>query len=635
MTTPNTRLILAIAVLLLVFVMHAGSRAQVTEEHRGPGPTPPRVSLVDGEVSFWRPGAEDWAPAKVNTPLAPGDSVYAGDRGNIEVQVAPRVVARAGSDTQLGLETLEDDFVQFKVTAGHAAVDVRESHPGRTIEVDTPQGAFTIDQPGYYRLDVDQDRATFITRRGGKGSVVPAGGQETDVAPDTQVVLQGNAEGAQLSTGGAPAPDDWDNWNTARTDSLGEPRSTRYLPRDVSGAEDLDRSGAWHNEPQYGPVWVPAATPPGWAPYSAGRWIWDPYYGWTWVDDAPWGWAPFHYGRWVSVGGVWGWAPGPIIATPFYAPALVGFFGAPGVGVSVSIGFPFVSWVALGFGEPLVPWWGPVGFIGTCWWGGWGGPHVVNNVVVQRNTYVNVRNVRIYRNEQVTNAVIAVHRDRFGHPGGEHVRLSPTDVHRLQPVHGNLAVHPTPPSLVPSAGRGIRPPEAVRTRPVAATRAPEDPRPHLRASGLNPEPAQAPPPRLVQSRHGAPTGAPRTAASGAQPQPPPPPHAGHQPVSNAPQHPTPPAAHPSPGATSRVPTEPRREAPSPPRAGQPREGAAPPAARRTGSASETPTPSSRPAPAPGYPRQRPTAEYSRGTPHGGAPRPAPAPGRKTSRRGAG
>lgn len=24
--------------------------------------TPPRLSFVDGKASFWRPGAEDWAP---------------------------------------------------------------------------------------------------------------------------------------------------------------------------------------------------------------------------------------------------------------------------------------------------------------------------------------------------------------------------------------------------------------------------------------------------------------------------------------------------------------------------------------------------------------------------------------------
>ena len=144
--------------------------AAAADEERG-GPTPPRVSFLDGDVSFWRPGAEDWAPAKPNTPLAPGDSLYTGDKANVELQLAPRALVRGGSGTEIGLESLERDFVQLKVTAGHVALDLRERELGRTIEVDTPQGAFTIDRPGYYRVDVDENRTTFLTRRGGASSV--------------------------------------------------------------------------------------------------------------------------------------------------------------------------------------------------------------------------------------------------------------------------------------------------------------------------------------------------------------------------------------------------------------------------------------------------------------------------------
>jgi len=84
----------------------------------------------------------------------------------------------------------------------------------------------------------------------------------------------------------------------------------------------------------------------------------DPFYGWTWVDTAPWGWAPYHHGRWVFVNGFWEWAPGPVLPRPVYAPALVAFLGGPGVHVGIGPGGPIVGWVALGWGEPCVPWWG-------------------------------------------------------------------------------------------------------------------------------------------------------------------------------------------------------------------------------------------------------------------------------------
>src|SRR5207244_6542050 len=78
------------------------------------GRTPPRLSYVDGEVSFWRPGASNWAPAQINTALVPGDETYTGNRGNLELQVGTRAFVRAWGDTQLGLVNEEPDFLQLK-----------------------------------------------------------------------------------------------------------------------------------------------------------------------------------------------------------------------------------------------------------------------------------------------------------------------------------------------------------------------------------------------------------------------------------------------------------------------------------------------------------------------------------------
>ena len=52
---------------------------------------------------------------------------------------------------------------------------------------------------------------------------------------------------------------------------------------------------------------------------------------------------------------------------------------------------------------------------GVATWRGWGGPRVVNNVVVNRTTTVNVTNITVYRNVNVNNAVVGVPADRFGH----------------------------------------------------------------------------------------------------------------------------------------------------------------------------------------------------------------------------
>ena len=433
------------------------------------GRTPPRLSYVDGEVSFWRPGASNWAPAQVNTPLAAGDETYTGNRGNLELQIGARAFVRAWGDTQLGFVNQEPDFLQFRVTAGHVSLDLRGVEPGRTVEIDTPTAAFTVDAPGYYRVDVSPERTAFITRRSGRATMTVAGGSAVAIAPSEEVVLDG-ATTPRVQSFVAPPLDVWDSWNYARTDELIDSMSARYVPAGVYGVDDLDHYGAWRVVPTYGAVWVPREVATGWAPYSTGRWVADPQYGWTWVDAAPWGWAPYHHGRWVNVDGYWAWAPGPLVARPVYAPALVAFFGAPGV--HVVVGSPFVSWVALGWGEPLVPWWGSARFVDRPSWAGWGGPRVVNNVVVNRTTVVNVQNITVYNNTTVRNAVVAVREDAFGRRAVHEARVADVDVRRLEPVHGRLRVTPDASSFVAASGPAVTPPPQTLQRRVVATRRP-------------------------------------------------------------------------------------------------------------------------------------------------------------------
>jgi len=438
-------------------------------------PTPPRISYLHGDVSFWRPGAQDWTPAALNMPLAPGDVVYAGPGGNVEVQVGTRAFVRAAYGAQLGLDNQEPDFLQLRVTSGYAAVDLRELPAGHTVELDTPGAAFTLERAGYYHAEVGTDTTTFRTHRGGTATMTPSGGAATPVAANQQIVLSGG-ETPRVETGTAAPLSAWDRWNYQRSDYLVQPSSARYVSTGVYGGETLDQHGTWRSVETYGTVWVPTGVPAGWSPYTTGHWIWDPRFGWTWLDDAPWGWAPYHHGRWVFVGPYWAWAPGPRVIRPVYSPALVVFLGGP-----VVVGRP-LYWAPLGWGEPVIRWWGGPRFVGVAWWGGWGGPRVVNNVVVTRATTVNVTNITVYRNVNVTNAVVRVSADRFGQPGVRPTRVADAaEVRGLAPVHGAPDVRPSSASLGASAtAASVRPPDAVRSRAVVATRAPQDPAASLR-----------------------------------------------------------------------------------------------------------------------------------------------------------
>jgi hypothetical protein len=459
------------------------------------------VSYIDGSVSFWRPGAQDWAPATLNTALAPGDVLYADRNANAEIQIGPRAFVRLREAAQVGLDNHDADFLQLRVTGGHAALDLRELASEQTVELATPFAAFTIERAGYYRIDVADESVTFSTHRGGRAIVTPAQGSATPIAVDQRVVITG-ADPPRVELGPAPALTAWDTWNFERSAYLMQQPIARYVSPEIYGTQELDRHGTWRVDGDYGPLWVPRAVPTGWVPYSAGRWIWDPIYGWTWLDDAPWGWAPYHYGRWVFVHNAWAWAPGPVRVRPVYAPALVVFFGEG----PVRLGRP-VAWAPLGWGEPLIPWWGRRGFVGVPWWGGWGGPRVVNNVVVKNTTIVHADTINVYRNAHVVNGVVGVRAERFGRDRVAPTRLTQADVRELKPVRGPLEVKPVATSVMPAVAPVAKPSAGGRERRIVSTRAPQDITPALRAQGLTETSDQnrSAPPRLVPS--------PRAAAS--------------------------------------------------------------------------------------------------------------------------
>jgi hypothetical protein len=479
--------------------------------------TPPRVSYIHGQVSLWRPGAQDWTEATVNMPLAPGDVLYAGPAGNVEIQIGARAFVRAAYGAQVGLDNQEPDFIQLRLTSGYASLDLRELTPGHTVELATPGAAFTVERAGYYHVEIQPDATVFRTHRGGTATFTVSGGSATPLGTGQQVAIIGT-DSPRVETTTTPALTEWDRWNYQRSDYLAQPASARYLSPGVYGGEALDQYGSWRTVETYGTVWVPAGVGVGWSPYTTGRWIWDPRFGWTWLDDAPWGWAPYHHGRWVFVNTYWAWAPGPIIVRPVYAPALVVFLGGP-----VLVGHP-LYWAPLGWGEPVIRWWGRPRFVGVAWWGGWGGPRVVNNVVIQRTTTVNVTTITTYRHVHVTNAVVGVPADRFGRGPDRPVRLrDDNEARRLTPVRGAVDVKPVAASVT-GGGRpaATRPPDAVRTRPVVTTRAPRDVTPALREQGLPvagsataPEPRQriVPAPR-VTAPAAAPTGGARGPAAG-------------------------------------------------------------------------------------------------------------------------
>ena len=479
-----------------VVLMSSLARPAVADDDDPPGRVA-RLSYTRGAVSFEPAGESDWGPAVLNRPITTGDRLWTDDGARGELDLGSSTI-RLDSLTGFSFLNLDDQITQIQLSQGTLNIHVRELEPDETFEVDTPNQAFTIFQPGVYRVQANEaGDSTLITVRSGSGEVT-GGGETYNISPG----LSGEFVGTDYIQGNvfrAADDDDFDRWSRDRDRRDERSVSARYVSRGVVGYEDLDDNGTWRHDDDYGDVWVPRVYA-GWAPYRNGHWAWISPWGWTWVDDAPWGYAPFHYGRWVYARNNWCWVPGPREIRPVYAPALVAFVGGPGFGISIGIGggrgLGNVGWFPLGPREVYVPAYNASREYVT--------RVNVSNTRVNNITVINVYNNQMvgrdrrpdgrfdrrddrhdsdikYVNRTAPGGVTVVSRNTFAgaQPVGRAViAVNPRDISSA-PVGRRADITPTRNSIygnsAPTEKRVPRPPDAVSNRTVVARTPPPPP----------------------------------------------------------------------------------------------------------------------------------------------------------------
>jgi hypothetical protein len=636
-------LALAALVLALSLATIVAPRANAQDDEDPPGRVA-RLGYLQGSVSFAPAGETDWVGAVPNRPLTTGDQLWTDEDSRAEVQLGMAVI-RLGPDTSFTFLNLDDNTVQAQVTSGTINVTVRRLGEDDDFEIDTPNQAFTITQPGKYRIEVGEDGDyTAISVREGDG-VSTGSGQSYELRGGQRATLSGTDQ-LYADVEDIWEPDDFDTWAYERDHRYDYSPSARYLSHDVVGFDDLDGNGDWRDDPAYGHVWFPNRVEVGWAPYHVGHWAWISPWGWTWVDDNSWGYAPFHYGRWVSVGGRWGWVAGPVEVRPVYAPALVVFIGGGPGGFGGNVG-----WFALGPREVYVPSYHVseayetrVNVSSTT-------VNVTQVTNVYRTTIVNNNTTTItnitYANRNVQGAVMVVPQQAFvsAQPVAKaQVQVSAREI-AAAPVGARVAVAPTRASVLgahaATAGHVSAPPAKVASRQVVAKKTPPPPpvpfakqqqalaahpgQPLARnevkalrpATPARPAVKVAPPAKPATPHAGPPpagrpgANAPRPAQPGAKP--------GQPAPKPAPPAPAPPMNRPAPPPPAKQPPAPappsRAPAPAPPA----RPEAKPEPAKPEASRPEPPKPAPEPKPAP-RPPERTLPPAAKPAP---APKPAP------------
>ena len=482
---------------LLVAAFLVMSLAQPAAADDDPPGRVARLNYMRGSVSFEPAGESEWGSAVVNRPMTTGDRLWVDNGARAEMNLGSATI-RLDAVTGLSLLNLDDHTTQIQLSEGTLNIRVRRLDRDEEFEVDTPTQAFSILQPGDYRVQANENGdSTLVTVRAGSGEVT-GGGRDYSVGAGLSGEFTGT-DSLHADIFRAGDYDEFDRWGQDRDRRDEQSPSARYVSRDVVGYEDLDDNGSWRQDPEYGDVWVPKVYA-GWAPYRDGHWAWISPWGWTWVDDAPWGYAPFHYGRWVYARDNWCWVPGPREVRPVYAPALVAFVGGPSFGLSISVGGRpgggNVGWFPLGPREVYVPSYNVSREYVT--------RVNVSNTTVNNTTVINVYNNQVtndergrnrgfdngnnrnnseikYMNRTAPGGVTVVSQNTFAgaQPVGKAViAVNPRDI-ASAPVGRRAEVAPTRNSVygnsAPTGNRVAQPSAAVANRTVVAKTPPPPP----------------------------------------------------------------------------------------------------------------------------------------------------------------
>ena len=419
-----------------------------------------RLSQIQGEVSIQPTGVQDWTQATDNYPMTTGDRMYADANGRAELQLEQAVV-HIWHYTDLSVTNLNNEITQLGLSQGSLHVRTFTLGPNHTVEVDTPNGAITVMQPGDFRIDCyTGDGGTVVTVNSGEVQISgPKLSQSLGTGHSVRLMGTNPITLAALSL---PGKDPFDAWSQQRDRKLLSSQARQHVNPDTVGSDDLDQYGQWNDTPGYGSVWYPTSVAVGWVPYSTGSWTWISPWGWTWVDASPWGFAPFHYGRWANYGNRWGWVPGPYGVVPIYSPALVSFVGGPGfaAGMGLGGGVGLSAWFPLGPGEPFYPWY-------HCSPGYFSQVNVtnINRVTINRATNItNITNTNYYNyyhnkaafnhihytNRNIATTAVRANDFASGSPITPRTAIHPT---RLQLAHVQVIPHPfvtpTTRSIVP------------------------------------------------------------------------------------------------------------------------------------------------------------------------------------------
>lgn len=139
----------------------------------GAGPLA-RITLIEGNASVLKKGAEDWRPARPNMPLAVGDEIYARAESFVEVRYEIGAVVRLNEETKVVIESSDKSGVKSRSTLGDVWVNMKKlTVSGKRFDMASPTAVASI-RGTSYRMTTGADSSTDVNVFNGTVAVGPS-----------------------------------------------------------------------------------------------------------------------------------------------------------------------------------------------------------------------------------------------------------------------------------------------------------------------------------------------------------------------------------------------------------------------------------------------------------------------------
>jgi hypothetical protein len=223
------------------------------------------LTHMEGSVAFAPAGATEWSDARPRRPVTRGDRLWTDKGGRAEVQLASATL-HMDSETFVEVVALGRNSLQASLNEGTVNARVRDGEGGDTLEINTPQLAFRVLQPGDYRIDVDPAQGTTrVAVRSGTAVLYGVGGGALRLQAGQQLAFSGRELG--IADQATPQGQGFDRWAADRNRIEDKLISARRQQAIVSQLQ----SGS-------------SRAMPNWVPNQHGFWEWIAPWGWTWVQ---------------------------------------------------------------------------------------------------------------------------------------------------------------------------------------------------------------------------------------------------------------------------------------------------------------------------------------------------------------